>query len=246
MRRVAQQPAFILHNRAYRNTSLLVDALTRDHGRIGLVARGVRSSNAARRARLQAFRELRLSYTGVGELKNLGEVEEIAPAPSLRGEALACGYYVNELLLRLTLKDDPLEGLFDAYRRALEGLTDGADIETTLRLFELRLLQCLGYGLALEFDDQGEALDPARYYQYVADVGPVANSTVVPAHGACRVRGACLIALRKGQLPDDCRADAKLLLQTALQAHLGNRRLRSREFLADLRRLSDRDHGSGV
>jgi len=240
MRRVAQQPAFILHNRAYRNTSLLIDALTRDHGRIGLVARGVRSPNAARRARLQAFRELRVSYTGAGELKNLGDVEEIAPAPVLHGEALACGYYVNELLLRLTLKDDPQDGLFDAYRHALEGLTSGADIETTLRLFELSLLRCLGYGLALDLDDQGEALDPARHYQYVTDVGPLASSTLAPVPGACRVSGACLIGLRKGLVPDACRAEAKQLLQAALQAHLGDKALRSREFLADLRRLRER------
>ncbi|MDH3713649.1 MAG: DNA repair protein RecO [Gammaproteobacteria bacterium] len=244
MRRVAQQPAYILHNRAYRNTSLLIDALTRDYGRIGLVARGVRSSNAARRARLQAFRELRLSYTGGGELKNLSDVEEIAPAPSLHGEVLACGYYVNELLLRLTLKDDPHDGLFDTYRHALAGLSGGADIETTLRVFELRLLECLGYGLVLDRDDQGESLDPARYYQYVTDAAPVASSTPLPERGACRVRGACLIALREGRLPENCRAEAKQLLQTALQAHLGNKSLRSREFMADLRRLRDRGDGS--
>ena len=241
MRRVAQQPAFILHNRAYRNTSLLLDALTRDHGRIGLVARGVRSANAARRARLQAFRELSLSYSGAGELKNLGDVEEAVPAPALNGEALACGYYINELLLRLTLKDDPIDGLFGTYRQALAGLTGGADIETTLRLFELGLLRCLGYALVLDVDDRGQALDSARYYHYVADVGPVVTTTLAPDQGVCRVSGACLIALREGQLPEDCRSEAKQLLQTALQSHLGNKRLRSREFLADLRRLRERE-----
>lgn len=244
MRRVAQQPAFVLHNRAYRNTSLLIDALTRDHGRIGMVARGVRGANAAKRARLQAFRELRLSYSGGGELKNLSDVEETEPAPGLRGEALACGYYVNELVLRLTLKDDPVDGLFDAYRRALQGLAEGGEVETALRLFELRLLRLLGYGLVLERDDRGEALQPDRHYHYLSDVGPVAATTLTPEQGACRVSGACLIGLRQEMLPAQCRAEAKRLLQTALQAHLGEAGLRSRDFLSDLRRLRAREVGS--
>lgn len=237
MHRIAQQPAFILHNRAYRNTSLLLDALTRDHGRVGLVARGVRSANAAKRARLQAFRELRVSYAGKGELKTLGDVEETAPVSPLRGEALACGYYVNELLLRLTLQDDPVEGLFDVYRQTLLDLVSGADIETTLRMFELRFLQCLGYGLALEVDNEGRALDPDRHYDYVPDVGPTVSVALAASPGTCRIRGACLLALRNGELPQECRAGAKQLLQLVLQTHLGNSRLRSRDFLADLRRL---------
>jgi len=240
MRRVAQQPAFVLHSRAYRNSSLLLDALTRDHGRIGLVARGVRGADAARRARLQAFRELRLSYSGTGELKNLADVEETVPAPALRGEALACGYYVNELLLKLTLKDDAHEGLFDAYRAALAGLNEGADLETPLRLFELRLLQCLGYGLVLGHDDRGIALDPDGLYDYVVDVGPVISEAAAPAHDASRVRGACLIELQQGRVAEACRSPVKRVLQQALRMQLGDRRLRSREFLADLRRLRER------
>ncbi len=240
MHRVAQQPAFVLHNRAYRNTSLLIDALTRDHGRIGLVARGVRSANAAKRARLQAFRELRLSYSGRGELKTLGEVEETTPEPPLRGEALACGYYINELLLRLTAQDDPVDGLFDAYRRALRGLSGNADLEITLRVFEVQLLRYLGYGLALDADDQGRALAADAYYDYVPDVGPVLSTALAARPGTCRVSGACLLALRNEDLPEDCRAQAKRLLQLVLQTHLGGNRLRSRAFLAELRHARER------
>ena len=242
MARVQLQSAFILHGRPYRNSSLLLEALTREHGRIGLVARGVRGRNAARRAVLQSFRELHINYSGRGELRTLGAVEEVVPAPMLSGEALACGYYLNELILKLTARDDPHPDVFDLYRAVLAELPQPPNRDRALRLFELGLLSCLGYGLVLEHDYEGAPLDPNSYYDYSADTGPVpvAGDRIAPQ--GQRLSGECLLALQKGEIPSQCRREARQLLRHVLDIHLGGQPLKSREYLAELRRLKS---GSG-
>jgi len=237
--RVLAQPGFVLHARPYRNASLLIEAFTPDYGRVGLLARGVRGRQPARRAVLQPFRELRLWYAGRGELKTLSEAEEHGTAAGLRGEALLCGYYLNELIIKLVAREDPHAGLFSAYRLAQQGLR-GSELAGTLRLFEHRLLQELGYGLSLEHDCHGAPLDAALLYHYVAERGAVPPGGETPAAG-CPIRGRCLLELRAGRLTSACAGAVKRLLREALHEQLGGRPLLSRELMKALHQLRKRN-----
>ncbi|MGH8121344.1 MAG: DNA repair protein RecO, partial [Rudaea sp.] len=124
--RVEQQPAFILHARAYRETSLLLECLTRDHGRVGLVARGVRRERARTpRALLQPLTPLQLGWSGRGEIATLIQIDAAGSAFDLRGDALLCALYLNELVQRLTPRQDGHAGLFADYMETLARITRG-------------------------------------------------------------------------------------------------------------------------
>jgi len=226
------EQGFVLHQRPYRNTSQLVEALTARHGRVGLVARGSRAKG--RRALLQPFVPLRLSWTRRGELANLTHVEaDGRPAP-LESQRLLAAYYVNELLLRLLARGDPNEAVYSCYSDCLSSLSAAPSVSRALRLFELRLLRALGYGLELDREiDSGEPLEPDGRYLYDPEHGPrrvpdrVAEEQVY--------WGRELLALGAERLDDDesLRA-ARRLLGRILESHLGDRPLRSRKVLQDL------------
>src|SRR5512141_639785 len=135
--RFEQQSAFILHGRAYRETSLLLECFTREHGRIGLVARGVRKERSRiPRALLQPLTPVCVGWSGSGELATLTAVEARAAPVTLIGEALLCGLYLNELVLRMTMRMDPQSDLFDSYERTLDRLSGAESHAWTLRRFE--------------------------------------------------------------------------------------------------------------
>src|SRR5262245_6355627 len=168
------QPAFVLHSYRSRETSLVVEVFSRDHGRVALIARGARRPASALRGVLTAFQPLLVSWTGRAELKTLVAAEWEGPYAPLKGEALICGFYLNELLLRLTARDDPHERLYDAYRAAIGALAAGENHAAILRRFELTLLGELGYGVLLERDaDRGAPIAAERNYVYVIERGPV-------------------------------------------------------------------------
>jgi len=196
MSRIDNEPAFVLHAYPYKETSLVVDAFTASHGRVALVARGAKRPKSALRGLLQAFQPLLLSWSGQGEVKTLMHAESQGGLPLLGGEALLCGFYVNELLLKLLLRDDPHPQLFTAYREALHALATQTELAPTLRRFELRLLAELGYGLQLEREaDTGEPLRAEARYYYVFDRGPQ-RSPASPAQ-AEEVSRATLLALAR-------------------------------------------------
>ena len=227
------EPAYLLHRRPYRETSLLLEALTREQGRIGLVARCGRGPRARQRALLQPFQPLLLSWSGRGELGTLRTAEPAGPSFGLAGDALFAGFYANELLLRCLQRQDPSPEIFEDYPRLLAGLAEGR-IEASLRSFEKRLLEALGYGLLLTHDVSGAPLDPGRHYRYELEQGPVA----VMDHeaGGLVFPGASLLALAEGCLMDaETLADAKRLLRACLALHLGDRPMKTREVLADMR-----------
>ncbi|MDG4555400.1 MAG: DNA repair protein RecO [Candidatus Competibacter sp.] len=226
--RVLLQPAFILHRRPYRDTSLLLEAFSHEHGRLGLVARGAASVRSRLKSVLQPFVPLLLSWSGTGDLAALTAAEETGrPAPLPPGQVLA-GLYVNELLVRLLPRQDPLPRLFIAYRMLLVELA-AADAEPPLRRFEKRLLEALGYGLSLDRDAaSGTPIVAEQHYCYVLDRGPlVADSGVsgVPISG----RG--LLALRDGMLTDPAvLREVKRLTRAALAEQLRGRVLKTREL----------------
>lgn len=224
--RVQLQPAWVLHTRPFRETSLLVEAFSRDHGRVGLIARGARRPKSRLRGELQPFRPLLLSYSGRGELPALTGAEVSAPSPDLHGQHLAAGFYLNELVLKLLPRNDPHPMLFDEYQDALGQLTSPA-LVCRLRLFEKRLLQDLGWGLMLDQDCHGAAIDAARTYGYDLERGPLPEGG-----GRLRVQGATLLAFCRDELGDGTQLrEARALTRAALAAHLGSSVIRSRELL---------------
>ena len=154
--RVDQQPGFVLHSYPYRETSLIVEVFSRDHGRVGLVAKGARRPMSQLRGVLMAFQPLLIDWSGGGEMKTLVRAEWMGGQPLLGGQALLCAYYANELLMRLMPREDAHPRLHQAYGEALRALAASEPQEVVLRRFELALLQELGYGMPLDVDANGE------------------------------------------------------------------------------------------
>jgi len=231
--RVDQEPAYILHTRPWRETSLIVDVLSRHHGRLGLVARGARRQTSSLKARLVSFQPLTLAWFGKGALRTLHGAEWQGGGLCLRGHGLMCGFYLNELILRLLPEGDPHETLFDRYLGTLAQLGGGAEVEPVLRRFELDLLSELGYAQPLGHTAQGAELDPGARYGYDYDVG------VVPARGAGPAfSGRTLLNLARGDLSDPATlAEGKLLMRGLLAHYLGEKPLATRQLLIDLHQL---------
>jgi len=236
--RIDCQPAYLLHSRPYRNTSLIIEVFSRDYGRVGLVARGARRARSRWAAVLMPFRRVILSWQGRGELKTVTAAETDDAPCWLQGNALVGGLYGNELLLRLLHRDDPHPGLLSHYERLLSALRQvqvsvpsGADsLEQVLRCFEKYLLQELGYGLLLDHEARsGEPVLADRRYVYYPEEGPVlCQQTETPA---LRISGATLLALAHDtSLEPQGRREAKQLMRLALRQHLGERPLHSRRL----------------
>lgn len=241
------EPAFVLHTYPYRETSLIVEALTERSGRVALVARGAKRPRSELRGVLQAFQPLALSWAGTGELRTLVKAEWRGGLPLPSGAALLCGFYLNELVLKLTAREDPHPSLFAEYAGALQALTADARPAAQaaiLRRFELRLLAALGYALALTHDvDTGAPVAAGERYHYAFDRGP----RLVAAEPRGRwpvVRGETLIALATAQYPDaDVAAEAKRLMRGILDHYLEERRIFSRRVVQDLAALEEENDG---
>lgn len=229
--RVEQQPGFVLHARAWRETSLLLEVLSRDHGRVGLVARGVRNVRSRTpRALLQPLTPLHLAWTGQGELATLTAAEAAGAPLALSGEALLCGLYLNELVMRLLPRSDPHADVFSAYAETLQRLRHESAHAWQLRRFERDLLAGLGYGLVLEHEaDSGTPIDARSEYAYRVDAGPVPWRGV---NDGLKLRGTALIALAADQAPDiEDLAALRRLLRALIAHHLDGPGLRAWSIL---------------
>ena len=240
------EPAFVLHAYPYRETSLIVEALTAGFGRVPMVARGAKRPRSEMRGLLQAFQPLALSWAGSAELKTLIKAEWRGGLPLLHGSALLCGFYLNELLLKLLAREDAHPALFDDYAAALQALS--AESASTaqaavLRRFEVRLVSELGYALQLTRDVDDAPIDSSRMYHYAPDRGPrviVANVAREPGQHPRLVRGTTLMALAAGSFPDaDIAAEAKRLMRDVLDHYLEERRIVSRRVVRDLVNLEE-------
>jgi DNA repair protein RecO (recombination protein O) len=221
------QPAFVLHRRPYSNTSLLLEVFLLHEGRMPLLAKGATAGRARGATQLQPVLPLLVSRSGRGEVRTLGRFEAAGPPLPLRGQQLYCGFYVNELMIRLVQREEPHPGLFAAYQETLRRLVEEADPEPALRRFEVGLLTDLGYGLLLEREAGTDAaLDPAGRYDYEIERGPVA------APGG-ELAGSTLLKLAAGAvLEGEERREARRLLRRVLDHYLGGRPLKSRELFA--------------
>ena len=237
------EPAFILHTYPYRETSLIVEAFTEQYGRVAMVAKGAKRPRSEMRGVLHAFQPLVLSWAGAGELKTLVRAEWQGGLPLPTGAALLCGFYLNELLLKLLAREDPHQALWHEYASTLRALTTDATPAaqaTTLRHFELRLLAELGYALTLTHDvASGAPIEAGERYHYAFDRGPQ-RFAAEPRASWPVVRGATLIALADEHYPDaDIAAEAKRLMRGILDHYLEERHVFSRRVVQDLAALED-------
>lgn len=222
------QPACILHQRPFRESSLLLDVFTRDHGVVSILAKGVRKQKSKTAGLLQPFNQLLVSYLDRHELKVLTQAD-LQRQFALQRLALYCGFYINELLQRLLHRHDPHPELFQCYLDCLAQLTSAAAIESSLRYFELDLLAQTGYGVELAIDaSSGDPVSDARYYRYAAGVGMLPDDS-----GEADGRTLRLLAAR-APLADGNLQQAKQLLRKMLDSHLQGRPLKSREVLGKI------------
>jgi DNA repair protein RecO (recombination protein O) len=231
--RVQLQPAYVLHSRPYRNTSLILDVLTEDYGRIALVAKSARGPKSRYRGLLQVFTPMLIDWVGDGDLKTLGNIELQGVSYPLKTQRLFCAYYLNELLVRLLLRDDAVPRIFMLYQQALQRLTSDMTVEIVLREFEMGLLGALGYGVSfLQASDTGNPFDVDAQYQLIPDHGFVRSSSKA---ADLVYAGAVLIAMEQKDWaqPDVCLA-AKKIMRTLLAVHLGAKPLQSRALLVGI------------
>jgi DNA repair protein RecO (recombination protein O) len=233
-RRVDHEAGYVLHTYAYKESSLIVETFTERHGRVSLLARGARRPRSAMRGVLLAFHPLRFGWSGSGELATLMNAEWSGALRPLAGRGLMCGFYLNELVLRLLPRDDPHEALFEAYGETLAALSAGGNLFAVLRCFEKRLLAELGYALQLEHDAQtGAPIDPSRSYAYEPDRGPV------PAlSGDMLVRGQTLLDVAADHYGNpQTRDEARTLMRTLITQRLHGQVLHTRTVLMELNEL---------
>ncbi len=235
MQRVNLEPAYVLHARPYLETSLLVEAFTRDHGRVGLVARGARGSRSRWKNLLQPFRPLLLSWTQRGELGTLTAADQVASPPPAQGQALFCGLYVNELLIRSLHRADAHPELFEAYRQLLNELASQLQPEPVLRVFEKHLLDALGFGMQLECEyDTGFPVVATAWYSYLPERGLVrreaAQATESRSAQAKLISGEALLALQSNCIEACHMVELKGLMRRALRHHLGDKPLVSQSL----------------
>jgi DNA repair protein RecO (recombination protein O) len=239
---VQLQPAYVLHHRPYRDTSRILELFTRDHGRVSVFARGARGTRkggTALASILQPFNRVLVSWSGKGEAGQLTGAEFDGAMSSLPPDRLVSGFYLNELLLKLFARHDSHPEVFSLYDTTLASLKTDTDGVRALRLFEKRLLDALGYGLALERDvELGRPLDADYAYRYRLDQGATRIDGV--AEGAGIYSGRTLRALAREDFSDPAVCvEARTLLRAALDRCLEGKELRTREVLQALRRRRD-------
>ena len=238
--RVTNQPGYVLHSTYYKETSLIVEVFTREHGRIALVAKGAKRPHSRLRGVLQTFQPLSVGWTGKSELRTLTAAEWVGGLAPLEKSALLCGFYLNELLLKLLAREDPHPALFDHYTATLHELaqTDAIpdSIAIALRKFELALLRetgvggdwatCITTGLPVDAE-QDYVVDPERGPR------PARISDTWPC-----VSGKTLLDMRSEDYADPAtQLQSKLLMRFLLAHHLGGAQIKTRQILIDLMQL---------
>ena len=230
-KRADHEPGYVLHTYPYKETSLIVEAFTRRHGRVALLARGARRPRSAMRGVLLAFHPLRFGWSGSAELSNLISAEWAGALQPLAGRGLMCGFYLNELILRLVPREDAHEALFDAYGHALARLSAQEAYAAVLRSFEKRLLAELGYAPLFDREAQsGAPIEPSGSYVYEPDRGPVRSS-----HGDLVISGRTLLDLAADDYTrSETRDEARYLMRALIGQRLHGQVLHTRSVLMEL------------
>ncbi|SMN10557.1 DNA recombination and repair protein RecO [uncultured Candidatus Thioglobus sp.] len=225
MTKIDLTPAFLIHRRAFKESSLLLDFFTQEYGKIRLIGRGKRKSKTP----IQMFQHIKISFSGRGDLKTLSGVEVDDQPRHLQGDVLILGMYVNELIARLLQEQDPHCELFEIYRQFISQLPelDKRTSHWALRLFENNLLSELGYGLDFEYDTNGNEIDTEANYDYQTQAGFKMNTVG-------KISGATILQmLAENNLDAPNPQQIKLCRdfnRARLQPLLGNKPLQSRSL----------------
>jgi len=227
--RILQEPAYILHTRPFRDTSLLLDVMTQHHGRISVLAKGIRKQHSKTAGLLQAFIPLSLSYTGKASLKSLIQVENNGVPLCFSGFHLYSALYINELLYKVLPQDDPDEPLYYLYETSLQNLLK-MELEAALRLFEFRLLNHLGFGQSYQQDESGQALQQEAYYHLQPEKG---WGRVGAIHHPDLYLGEHLLAIGKEDFSGETLKIAKKIARTLIQNVISKPIMARKLFLRD-------------
>ena len=236
--RIQNEPSVLLHSRPYSESSLLVEIFSLNYGRLGLLAKGARRLKSRSRGQLNLFQPLLISWSGKGELPVLTGVETQGPLQELKGESVYCGFYLNELILKLVYRHDPHQSLFEKYLSAIQQLIKSAHIESVLRVFEKNLLTELGYGLNLDCESNTRRpIDPEKTYSYILDHGPITASE--SQIGKLFIHGKTLIGLSDEILESKTvLRESKQLLRAVLKRQLDGKSLKSRQLMNQVKQFS--------
>ncbi len=230
------QAVYVLHTYPFKETSLVVELFARDFGRVATTAKGARRPRSAMRGLLQAFQPMSATWSGKQELKTLHSLDWNGGLLLLQGEALMCGFYLNELLLRLLPREDPHEALFEYYADTLKILASGQELATTLRRFELKFLQELGYAIPLELDVNAAPISEFQSYRYEAEHGAFKFQGSLGRHdNGVQLSGKTLIDMVNDDYSHvQTKQQSKQLMRYLLAHYLGDKPLHTRQLLIDL------------
>ena len=234
------QAVYVLHTYPFKETSLVVELFSQQFGRIAAVAKGARRPHSAMRGMLQSFQMLSGAWSGKNELKTLHSLDWNAGLALIKGEALMCGFYMNELLLRLLPKEDAHENLFEYYANSLQTLSNGADLATTLRRFELKLLQEMGYAVPLLQDENDMAIEADKTYRYEAEFGAcdLKAVNIVMRKNGVHLSGKTMLDMARDNYADSAtQSQSKQLMRYLIAHYLGDKPLHTRQLLIDLQCL---------
>lgn len=233
--RVADEPAFVLHSIPYKETSLILDVFTRQYGRMALIAKGAKRPHSTLRPVLQRFQPLLVSWSGKSELRTLTKSEWV-------GDALLCGFYLNELLVKFLAREDDYEKLYDRYAETINSLSnlefESKGLEEILRPFELSLLQETGYAAALDrCVETNEAPEAQQQYVYQPERGVRPVQVDDPGHWSV-LTGKSLLAIAAGDFSNaETLSESKQLMRFLLGLHLQDQVLTTRQILIDLKKI---------
>jgi DNA repair protein RecO (recombination protein O) len=233
------QPVYVLHTYPFKETSLVVELFSQQFGRIAAVAKGARRPHSAMRGMLQSFQILEGAWSGKNELKTLHSLDWSAGLTLIKGEALMCGFYMNELLLRLLPREDAHENLFEYYQATLKTLAESPDLATNvgtiLRRFELKLLQEMGYAVPLLIDENDAPIETDKTYRYEAEYGACdLNAT----KNGVQLSGKTMLDMARDDYADVAtQSQSKQLMRYLLAHYLGDKPLHTRQLLIDLQGL---------
>jgi DNA repair protein RecO (recombination protein O) len=229
------QSVYVLHTYPFKETSLVVELFSKELGRIAAVAKGARRPHSAMRGMLQSFQMLSGAWSGKNELKTLHSLDWSAGLTLLKGEALMCGFYMNELLLRLLPREDAHENLFEYYASTLQTLAAETDFATTLRRFELKLLQEMGYAVPLLQDENDVEITTDKTYRYEAEYGACELSAT---KNGVQLSGKTMLDMARDDYSDvQTQNQSKQLMRYLLAHYLGDKPLHTRQLLIDLQGL---------
>jgi DNA repair protein RecO (recombination protein O) len=229
------QPVYVLHTYPFKETSLVVELFSLQFGRIAAVAKGARRPHSAMRGMLQSFQLLEGAWSGKNELKTLHSLDWSAGLTLIKGEALMCGFYMNELLLRLLPREDAHENLFAYYQATLNTLATSPDLAITLRRFELKLLQEMGYAVPLQIDENDAPIDANKNYRYEAEYGACDLNTT---KNGVQLSGKTMLDMARDDYADaTTQSQSKQLMRYLLAYYLGDKPLHTRQLLIDLQGL---------